>query len=193
MAAKGLRSARRIAKATRSDFRRLSPAENAKLGFSPKARHYVLSSTKRLTKATPTISARQYETKRAGELFGLSPEKATEARRHNAISYLSADQRQRVAKAKNTLQEKRIAAQIAENYKARENIPSRSPQPTRHSSRWRPKATDAEWYREFRRRKLAGEYIPDGEWHRFIDYAQKFKDPAVAVLRASPGAMNFIV
>ena len=93
------RKARLLERALFADFRRLAPAENVKLGLSPKARHYVLSTTKRLTKATPTVSARQFETKRAGALFGLSPEKATEARRQGAISYTSADQRERVAKA----------------------------------------------------------------------------------------------
>ena len=48
-----------------------------------------------LTKATPTISALQLETKRARELFGLTPEKATAARRDGAISYVSAEQRER--------------------------------------------------------------------------------------------------
>jgi len=45
-------------------------------------RRYVRATTERLSKATPTISAREYETKKARERFGLTPEKATEARRH---------------------------------------------------------------------------------------------------------------
>ena len=86
------------------DFVRLTPEQNVKLGLSPKARHYALKGA-RITKATPTISARQFETKRARELFGLTPEKATQARRHGAISYVSADQRERVAKAAITREE----------------------------------------------------------------------------------------
>jgi hypothetical protein len=91
------RKARLLATASYSNFVRLTPKQNVKLGFSPKARHYALRGTKRVTKATPTISARQFETKRASELFGLTPEKATEARRHGVVSYVSADQRERVA------------------------------------------------------------------------------------------------
>jgi hypothetical protein len=82
-----------------SDFKRLSPEQNVRLGLSPKARRYVLKDAQRITKSTPAISARQFETKRARELFGVTPEKATQARRHGAISYVSADQRERVAKA----------------------------------------------------------------------------------------------
>ena len=85
-AAKQAYVAKKLAKAPRSEFRRLTPAENAKLGFSPKARHYVLGTTKRLTKATPTISARQFERKRASELFGLSPEQAERRRGEEARS-----------------------------------------------------------------------------------------------------------
>jgi hypothetical protein len=86
------RSARLLSSASFADFVRLTPAQNAKLGLTPKARHYALKGA-RIYKATPTISARQFEIKRASELFGVTPEKATHARRHGAISYVSPDQR----------------------------------------------------------------------------------------------------
>jgi hypothetical protein len=106
------RKARRLEAAPFADFVRLTPEQNVKLGLSRKARHYVLKDVKRVTKATPAISARQYETKKARELFGLSPEQATEARRHGAIRYVSADQRERVAKAAITREETRVIAEI---------------------------------------------------------------------------------
>ena len=81
-----VRKARLLSSASYSDFIRLTPEQNVKVGLSPKARHYALRGTKRVTKATPTISARQFETKRASELFGLTPERATQARRHGAVS-----------------------------------------------------------------------------------------------------------
>ena len=68
------RKARRLETASFGEFRRLTPEQNVKLGLSPKARHYVLKAAKRVTKATPTISARQFETKRARELYKLTPE-----------------------------------------------------------------------------------------------------------------------
>jgi ABC-type thiamine transport system ATPase subunit len=86
------RKSRLLSSASFADFIRLTPEQNVKLGLSPKARHYALKGV-RITKATPTISARQFETKRANELFGLTPEKATQARQHGAVSYVSADQR----------------------------------------------------------------------------------------------------
>ena len=46
-------------------------------------------------------------------------------------------------------------------------------------------------YRAIRRRKLAGEYIPDGAWQWFIDYARRFRDPRYELLRGSPGAFGF--
>jgi hypothetical protein len=55
------RKARLLASASYREFRRLTPEENLKLGRSPKARHNVLKTVKRLTKATPSITARQLE------------------------------------------------------------------------------------------------------------------------------------
>lgn len=81
------RKARLLASASYSEFRRLTPEQNVKQGRSPKARHYVLKTTKRVRNATPTISARQLETKRARELYKLTPKQATEARRQGAIRY----------------------------------------------------------------------------------------------------------
>ena len=83
-----------------SDYRRLSPDENERQGFSRTARHYVLKIVKRLTSRTPSISARAHETLRARQLHGLAtPEHATMARREGGISYSSADQASRVEKA----------------------------------------------------------------------------------------------
>jgi len=183
--------ARLMASASYRELRRLTPEQNAKLGLSPKARHYILKTTKRVTKATPTISARQYETKRARELFGLAPEKATEARRQGAIPYTSADQRERVAKAAITREENKVVAEIKRMRATGGHVPSNSPDKRRHG-RFHPVTPDAERrYRVIRRRKLAGEHIPDGEWQWMIDYARRFKDPRYELLRGSPGAFGF--
>ena len=84
-----------------SDFRRLTPDENEREGFSRKARRYVLKSVRRLTKRTPTISARQHETLRTQQEYGFAkPEIATHARQHGALAYKTAAQREAVAKAR---------------------------------------------------------------------------------------------
>ena len=185
------RKARLLESASFSEFARLTPQQNVKLGLSPKARHYVLATTKRVSKLTPTISARQYETKKARQKFGLSPEQTTQARRQGAIRYVSADQRERVAKAAITREETKVVAEIKKLGTAGERVQSNSPDKRRHGS-WHPISADAERrYRAIRRRKLAGEHIPDGEWHWFIDYARRFKDPRYELLRGSPGAFGF--
>ena len=46
-------------------------------------------------------------------------------------------------------------------------------------------------YRALRRRKLAGEHIPDGEWQWLVDYARRFKDPKYELMRGSPAAFGF--
>jgi hypothetical protein len=58
------RKARLLSSASYVNLVRLTPEQNVKLGLSPKARHCALKGT-RITKATPTISARQYEMQRA--------------------------------------------------------------------------------------------------------------------------------
>ncbi len=185
------RKARLLEGASFADFVRLTPEQNVRLGFSRKARHYVLKNAKRVTKATPTISARQFETKHARELYNLTPEKATEARAAGAIRYVSADQRERVAKAAITREETKVVAEIKKLDASGERVPSNSPDKRRHGSGY-PISADAERrYRSIRRRKLAGEHIPDGEWHWFIDYARRFKDPRYELLRGSPGAFGF--
>jgi hypothetical protein len=187
------RKARLLESAAFADFRRLAPAENVKLDLSPKARHYVLATIKRVTKATSTISARQFETKRAGALFGLTPEKATEARRQGALSYTSADQRERVAKAALTRETTKIVAEIKRHRAAGDHVPSNSPDKARHGRSYQITPDAGERYRELRRRKLEGEHIPDGEWHWLVDYARRFKDPRYELLRGSPGAFGFTV
>jgi hypothetical protein len=184
------RKARLLESASYANFVRLTPEQNVKLGLSPKARHYILKGA-RLTKAMPTISARQFETKRASELFGLTPEKATEARRHVAISYASANQRERVAKAAITREENKVVAAIKKLRSSGEAVPSNSPDKRRHGTS-HPISEHAESrYRAIRRRKLAGEHIPDGEWQWFIDYARRLKDPQYELLRGSPAAFGF--
>ena len=185
------RKARLLETASFADFVRLTPEQNVEQGFSRKARRYALKDVKRVTKPTLTISARQYETKRTQELFGLTPEQATEARRQGAILYVSADQRERVPKAAITREENLVVAEIKRMQAAGRHVPSNSPDKRRHG-RFHPVTPDTERrYREIRRRKLAGELIPDGEWHWFIDYARQFRDPRYEVLRGSPGAFGF--
>ncbi len=113
---KPTRAQRRLAKLSFRQLRRLSPEENVAAGKSPTARNYVPASIKRVTKKTATIPARQYETKKAREIHGLTPEQATEARKQNPFLYSSADARERAAKAAQT---REVNRRIDEKAKAR--------------------------------------------------------------------------
>ncbi len=106
-----------LASASYDALRRASPAENVRMGHSPKARRYVLTSVQKITKATPSMSARQAETRRTQERYGIAlPEIATEARKQGALDYVTTDQRERVAKAAQT---REVNRRIDEKAKAR--------------------------------------------------------------------------
>ena len=172
-----------------SFYRRLSPAENVKSGFSPKARRYAPNDVNQMGKRTATIRARQYETLRTKERYRIAtPELATEARKQGAISYSSAVQREAVAKAAVTREEKKYRS----NLEARtgEYITVNNPR-RRHRERVHISEVAIGRYLENRRKKLHGEHIPDGEWQQMMDVAQAVGDARSELLRGSPGAFGF--
>jgi hypothetical protein len=167
-----VKSARELlASASHEALRRASPAECVRMGYSPLARRYVLETTK-ATSRTPSISARAAETLRTRERYGLqSPEIATEARKQGALEYQSAEQRERVAKAAGTRLDKREMSVIEKLRAEGERIKSANPH--RPSGRgFHVKPGDAERYSAIVRRKMAGEWIPDGDWHWAVDIAK---------------------
>ena len=102
------RRSRWLSNASYDALRRATPAENVRMGFTPKARRYVSANARKVTKSTPSVSARHAETQRVRERYGMvSPEIATEARKRRALSYVSADQAERVEKAANTRERRR--------------------------------------------------------------------------------------
>jgi hypothetical protein len=162
-----------------SDYRRLKPNENERLGFTRTARHYVLKNVERVTSRTPSISARAHETLRARQLHGLaSPEQATMARREGGISYSSADQARRVEKAADRRLIKR----------ARERIDKHLPTSNPRRKRTRFRFTDEKMknFERNRARKLRGEWLDNGEWFEMMDIARAVNDHRILQLRASP-------
>ena len=90
-----------------------------------------------------------------------------------------------------TREENKVVAAIKKLRSSGEAVPSNSPDKRRHGTS-HPISEHAEGrYRAIRRRKLAGEHIPDGEWQWFIDYARRLKDPQYELLRGSPAAFGF--
>lgn len=180
----------KLAKFSYSEFRRLSPAENEKAGFSAKARHYVLASVGRVTTASPTIPERQYKNKRTLEKYNLMPEAATRARALGALEYETADQAERVAKASETRFKKSALTRIDRMRAAAETVPSQSPDKSAHGRFHKLDPDSAQRYLAWRDRKLRGEDTGP-EWFPNIDIAKALNDPKYALLRASPGAFAF--
>jgi hypothetical protein len=88
-------------------LKRLTPSQNVKAGFSPKARRYALvksdGTLPRITKSTFTVSANQYEKVRTG----LPKAKATAARQAGVLQYKSAQAEHTAAKIRNTAEKKK--------------------------------------------------------------------------------------
>ena len=113
-----LKPSRRNGSRTRhsySDYRRLSPDENERQGFSRTARHYVLKNVKRVTQRTPSITARAHETLRTRQVHGLaSPEQATQARREGGLSYSSARPSETGRKGRGSKADKKARESVGE-------------------------------------------------------------------------------
>ena len=189
-----------------SDYRRLSPDENELQGHSRKARHYVLKGVKRVTKRTTSISARSHETLRTRQLYGLaSPEIATKAREHGGLTYRSEQARVTAQKNKDAAYLKKLRRDIEDAARRHERIaeyagPGEPKPATKQVGKgrrsypvrtgFRAKEWHAGYVEDLRERKLAGEELDNGDWHMMMDYAERFKDPARHLLRASPGSFG---
>lgn len=172
-------SSRRLASVSPKALRRATPAENVRMGFSPKARRHVEAGAK-VTKSTASISARQAETKRIRERYGFETlEAATQARKEGAIGYESQDQAERVAKAADTRLRKQAQRSVGETVSA--------PHPyRRRSSRFILTDARRRNYERNRERKLRGEWLEAPEWFEMMDVANPLKDHRILQLRASP-------
>jgi hypothetical protein len=162
-----------------SDYRRLSPAENVKAGYSAKSRHYVLKSVQRVTKRTSTITARAHETLRTRQVHGFaSPEIATKAREREALGYQS-------ARAAETAQKTRDAAYLRRLRKAGRDHRRIEGDYKGHGFRATPEnAKEAERSRE---QKLRTGFVPDQvKWLMMIRFAEDLGDPMQHILPASP-------
>jgi hypothetical protein len=172
-------SSKRLASVSHEALRRASPAENVKMGFSPKARRYIKAEARKVTKATASVSARQAETKRVRKVYGMaSPEQATEMRRHGALSYSSQDQARRVEKAADRRLMKKARDSVGEKLTA--------PRPGRSARKFRFTNERLKNYERNRRRHDNGEWIDGPEWFEMMDAASALKDHRILQLRASP-------
>jgi hypothetical protein len=173
-----------------SDFRRLTPDENEREGFTRKARRYVLKSVRRLTKRTPTISARQHETLRTQEEYGFAkPEIATKAREHG--SYKTGRAAETAEKGRNKAFEKKQYREIEQAARTGKRISEHSGAGAiKGGQSFKARAWHADEIAELRARKLAGAELTQAEFSMLMDYAEWSKDPKRGILRQSPGSFN---
>jgi hypothetical protein len=174
-----------------SDYRRLTPAENEREGFTRKARRYVLKSVQKLTKRTPTISARHHETLRTRQEYGFAqPEIATEARKHGALSYKTAGARETATKTSEGAFQKRAERVIREAAQSGASIPEYSGLGIKNGRSFKARGWHAGEIADLRARKLNNEELTQAEFSMMMDYAQYTKDPLRDLLRQSPGSFN---
>jgi hypothetical protein len=176
-----------------ADFRRLTPAEHRRIGVIKSRRLYVLKDVAHVTELTPTISMNKYYNLKTREETGLaSRHAATEARKHGALGYKSAQSEETAGKISERAVEKRVRKQIAADAAAgarvRETNSDGSFKTGRRASMrgYRLTAAASDRYFDLRARKLDGEYIDNGEWHWLMDMARRYGDPKVAALYAYP-------
>jgi hypothetical protein len=174
-----------------SDFRRLSPDENEREGFTRKARRYVLKSVRKLTKRTPTISARQHETLRTRQEYGYArPEIATEARKHGALSYKTGAAQETASKVSEGAYLKKLEKGVAEAAQSGARITEYSGPGIKKNQSFKARRWHVGEVAELRARRLSGEELTQPEFSMLMDYAERFKDPMRALLRQSPGSFN---
>jgi hypothetical protein len=175
-----------------SDYRRLTPDENERQGFTRKARRYVLKTVQKLTKRLPSISARQHETLRTQQEYGLAkPEVATAARQQGALTYKSASARETAAKGRDSVFKRRLPIEIERSAAKGARIPEYGKSGHRKGrGGYRVRRKHAPHVADLRLRRLDGEYLDNGDWHLLIDFAEYYGDPKRALLRSSPGAYS---
>jgi hypothetical protein len=199
MTAKKTRTQRRIESAPASAFRKLSKTELSKLGLSSKSERYI-EIGKRVSKNTTTISKRAFTIKQ----YGAGPEKLAAPHKEGDLIYKSRKTQEAAEKQKITRglkkkerilkeEEKPLTKQqIDVAYKRFEREVSKphkvTPTPWA-SHRYTYRVSEAMRSRlpDLYRRKIAGEYIRDGEWQVLADEAYRLKDPMLArILKSAP-------
>jgi hypothetical protein len=199
MSTKKTRTQRRIESAPARAFRKLSKTELSKLGLSPKSERYI-EIGRRVSKNTTTISKRAFTIKR----FGTGPEKLAAAHKEGELIYKSRRTQEAAEKQKITrglMKKERILKeedepltkkQIDAAYRRFEREVFKphkvTPSPwASHRYTYRVSETMRSRLPDLYRRKIAGEYIQNGEWQVLADEVYRLKDPMLArILKSAP-------
>lgn len=172
----------KTATAPASAFRKLKPAELSAMGLSPKSERYFLIASKRPSIAS-TISKREFTKKK----FGAGPEQLVRARAEGERLYKSAETRtaaekQRETRARKPLSEKRLSQELrrAERQAVKSEFAEARPGAGKKGGRYQLSASARGAIPDLMRRKLAGEWIDDGDWHMLADWAYAHKSPMLS-------------
>jgi len=184
---------KRIAAAPASAFRKLTKAELEKLGFSPKSER-LIESGRRIARGVKTISKRLFTFKNTDS----TPEAIAEAHAEGRIPYKSQQTQEAARKQKVTrereretrlagkslapLTSKQIDGKVAEFEKQLTKVKRVSPGPhaTRPRGYYRVNASTRARMPDLLRKKLAGEWVPDGDWQQLADAMRAAKHPDLA-------------
>lgn len=162
----------KIESARASGLRRLSPAENVKVGYSAKAERFILRGAA-VRKGAATVSKRQFLQRQTAErerfAKPISLEMAARARREGGAGYSSAAAMEQASKQIEVRALKRAErVEFVKDYKGRKYKTGFSAE-----------------YAELRERKLNGEFIDQGDWCAMMDIAKTIRDPRLADLKSS--------
>jgi hypothetical protein len=178
------------------EFRPATKVELKRMGFSIGSQRLVEKSLKRVSKNSPSISRREYLTKRGFETAGvsLSLEKLAERRRTGEIAYRTASAAEQAGQQRET---RRRAALIAAALRAPPSFTPAALRP-RNLRRGRPLTYNIpEAPREvsaaLRNKILHGKYVENGTWQHVQDWLRAHGQDELANLfrhsgPSTPGA-----
>jgi len=183
---------RRIAAAPAGAFRKLTKAELTKLGLLTKSARYI-ETGKRVTRTTTTISRRAFVKKSEGASFEELSRQRSEGERpyRSKKSQAQAEKQRETRFQKGGQNSKRAQAETRRVERQAQKLDTVSPpssviradgstvQPYRVSRYMRDAFSD------LRRRKLAGEFLADGDWHIMADMARATNDKRLPRLLSS--------
>jgi hypothetical protein len=174
------RGIRSLLRSSKSDVRRVTLAERLAHPsmFSPKGAYYVGKNVKTITGKTPYVTVTKFKDIKAG----VSHTTAAKKRGLGFLGYKTAASESQAGLQRRTAVSKREFKALKDEKRKIGPFPGWEKK-TRRQSPYSPKDKDFDEYRELRRRKLRGQVLPDGDWHRMIDIAQEINDPMTDRLR----------
>jgi hypothetical protein len=176
------RAQKAILKAPKAEVRRVTLAEKlANPGrFSLRGEYVVPTKIKKVTSRTAFTTL----TRRKDYLEGVSHGKAAAERAQGLRPYRTFASEEQAAKTREVARIKRELKTTKEAER-----PWKIPKgPRKGETKWiKENVTDSakQNYLEWRRRKLAGQWIDDGEWHQMMTAARAVNDPMLNLLMKS--------